>query len=160
MTSLPDSGWLTAIHKIAWWVAAAITVTAAIILLLVFFEAPVFSELPHKVAAGIGVVGILSFFLLLFQCIDQATKRRRPRVSRPFDKLSDQQKQFLFHIFRQGSREFNLPAGTGSPRWLEELENWGYIEWHSPMIFTANTPDYYSITEDGWRRLEKGQSGL
>lgn len=155
MTNLPDSGWLTAIHKVSWWVAAAIAVTAVVVLMLAYLGAPWFGQIPAMVAAGIGGAGILFGFLLVFQWIDLIHKRRSTKVARPVAKLSDQQRQFLMRIYRQGKRSFELPSGFGSPRWLEELKNWRYIEWHSPFVITASTPDYYSITEDGWLQLEK-----
>ena len=109
-------------------------------------------------AAGIGATGILFYCLLLFRGIDLASKRRRSKVRRGINKLSDQQKEFLMQIFMRGSRDFQIPADFGSPRWLEELRNWHYIELHSTIMFTADSPDFYSITEDGWRQLEKARS--
>ena len=91
MTSIPDSGWLTAIHKVAWWVSAAIAVAATVVLVLVHFEAPWFRHLPPTVTAGIGVGGILFYCLLVFRWIDYVSHRRRIKVRRSIHQLSDQQ---------------------------------------------------------------------
>ena len=162
MTNIPDSGWLAVIHKVDWWVSAAIAVAAALVLALAHFDAPWFGQLPSTTAIVIGGVGILFFCLLVFRLIgltyDAVRKRRSGRVHRGINKLSDQQREFLMRIFQRGSRNFELHSGFGSPRWFEELKNWKYIEWHSPIIWTVDTPRYYSITEDGWRQLEKAHS--
>lgn len=159
MINIPDSGWLAVIQKVDWRVSAAISVAAALVLALAHFDVLWFGKLPSSAAIAIGGVGILFLCVLVFRLIglayDAVQKIRSGRVRRGIDKLSDHQREFLMGIFMRGSRYFELPMGTGSQRWLEELRNWNYIERQPSYFFTADTPDYYLITEDGWRQLEK-----
>lgn len=153
----PDSGWLTLLQKIDWWVSAAICTAAAIVLGLVALKAPWFGQLPGTSAAIVGVVGVLFFCLMIFQTIARVVENRSDKVRRPVKKLSARQREFLLRVVRTGSRDFKVYGRESSQRWLEELQNWNYIKWNSPLIYTADSPDYYSITEDGWKQLEKYQ---
>lgn len=157
--NIPDSGWIAVLRKAEWWVLAAVTTAAAVVLALAHFKAPWFGQLSTTAAIVTGCVGVLAFFLLVFKGIDRTLKafrkRRIGRVRRKPSELSQRQVEFLVKIYKSGSRDFELPDGFRSPRWLEELKNWNYIKWHSPLVWTPGTPDYYSITEGGWRELEK-----
>ena len=157
--SLPDSGWFTVVRKAEWWLVAAVATTAAVVLALAHFNVSWFADLPATVAAGTAIVGVLAFFLLVFKCVDEAwiaiRNSRASRVRRRAKKLSQEQREFLMSKYSSGSRSFTLPASFGSPRWLEELQNWNYIKWHSPLMLTPDSPDYFSITEAGWRELDK-----
>lgn len=159
MTNFPDSGWITSIQKIEWWVSASVATAAALILSLAVCGAPWFGLLPPTIAMAIAIVGVLFSCLLMFKVIDiafRAFKRNREsKVRRRIDQLSDYQQQFLAGVFRSGGRSFDLPPNSGSPRWIEELVSWNYIEWHAPIVITADTREYYSVTEDGWNQLEK-----
>lgn len=157
VTNIPDSSWLLAIHKVSWWVSSAIVITCSSIIALYYFDISIFKELDPIFMATTGIVGLLFFFLLAFRIIDKIGKSFKNRVALPFRKLPVGQKEFLIQKYRTGYRDFEIEASIGTPRWIEELANWRYIEWISPMIFTADTPSYYAITEAGWNEIKKHQ---
>lgn len=157
--SIPDSGWLTVLRKVEWWLLAAVSTASAVVLVLAHFKVSWFEHLPATGALVTALIGLLAFFSLLFKAINEAWKaiqrRRAGKVRRRAKRLSQQQVEFLMSKFAHGSRSFELPGSFGSPRWFEELKNWNYVKWHSPLIWTAGMSHSYSITEGGWRELEK-----
>lgn len=159
MTNIPDSGWLAIIQKIDWWIIASFAAASTVILLLAANDAPLFRQLSPAAAAIVGAVCVLFTSLLIFRLFDSACKAYRRRkesmVRKRIDRLSNVQKEQLTKVFSTGKRNFEIPAESGTPRWLEELEEWKYIEQHPIIVYTAGMPEFYSITKDGWKQLEK-----
>ncbi|MDE0680713.1 MAG: hypothetical protein OXI11_10970 [Gammaproteobacteria bacterium] len=157
--SIPDSGWIAFARKAEWWLLAAVTTAAAVVLTLAHFNISWFGHLPEMGALAAAIVLVLGFFVLAFKALDEAWKTLREsrgsKVRRSAKRLSQQQIEFLMSIFAGGSRRFELPGSFGSPRWFEELNNWNYIKWNPPLIAVSGMSFSYSITEDGWRELEK-----
>ena len=161
MKNFPDSGWLTSMHKVEWWMSASIVGTVVLILTLSAQEVLWLGKQPPNYVLMLSAIGILFFFLSLRDITNKVLKERRNnKVRYKFHRLADNQRQLLMQIFQTGSRHFELPSGYGSQRWIEDLQNWNYIKWHEPIIITSDSPDNYSITDDGWRQLEEFQHKL
>ena len=175
--------WLTAIQKIVdWRIEAAIAITAAIVLMLAGNDVRWFKDVPSLYLVVIAVVGMFSTLHVLICSVDYLWKRvresRKGRVRRKFNKLSDSQKKLLTRIYRNRNRKFLLeteystgnryPLGSPKQKWytqseiprlpglpeareFEELIQYNYIE--PGGKFTL--PGSYSVTENGWRELEK-----
>ncbi len=79
-------------------------------------------------------------------------------LRKPFNALTDEQRELLTGVFRTGARSFKRYE-RATPRWVEELSEWGYIEWHSPLIWNADSPDYYSLTSAGWEATRRSLRG-
>ena len=78
-------------------------------------------------------------------------------MQRRFSRLSDRQREYLLGRFESGSRRFEIPAGSTKPRWFEELQDWKYIEWVSPVVIVRGMSDTYYITRAGWQEIQRFQ---
>lgn len=175
--------WLTAIQKIVdWRTEAAIAITAAIVLMLAGNNVRWFKDVPSLYLVVTAVVGLFCALHMLICLLDYLRKRvlesRKGRVRCKFSKLSDSQKELLTRIYRNRNRKFLLeteystsnryPLGSPKQKWhtqpeiprlprlpeareFEELIQYNFIE--SGGKFTL--PGSYSVTENGWRELEK-----
>ena len=173
--------WLTAIQKIVdWRIEAAIAITAAMVLVLAGNDVRWFKDVPSLYVVVTAVVGLFCVLHMLICLVDYLWKSvlesRKGRVRRKFSKLSDSQKELLTRIYRNRNRKFLLetedtpgngyPLGSLQQKWrdqpeiprlprlpeareFEELIQYNYIE--SGGKFTG----VYSVTENGWRELEK-----
>ena len=150
------------------------------VLLKILLAYPYF--LPFVVVVS---VGLIFAFLLLYRWVDCLWKRlhdiRDKRVQRKLNELSDVQRELLNEVFQKGSRKFRFQTDIRmdsreypiyehtlsqqkqpdrikvlrptqlTHRQLEELIIYHYLECDIPHIAS----DYFSITENGWRELEK-----
>ena len=146
--------WLVTIQKIDWWISAAIVAASSIMLYLVYLGVPWFKNLPPVFLGIIGSAGLLCFFLIIFRCIDTIIKSCRYRVLRNFNKLSDQQREYLINIFHTGKRHTERLERQYIPRWLEELAEWNYLEIVLQGVGSKGQRYRITITERGWRQLE------
>ena len=154
MKSLLDSEWLLAIAKIPWWVLGAVATASGLVLWLNAQHTTWFPQLPPNLAMGVGVVGILSSSLVLFRLADGVGKWYHGRLGRRLSRLSDQQRDLLRSAYRMGSRHFDDPTVDRHDRWLEELEEWKYIELRS-VSMVPGVPCQYSVTQKGWREVQR-----
>ena len=140
--SLPDSGWLTGLQRVPWWVFAGIAFGMACLRILghsgIWIDGP----------------GIIAFCLLVFLALDHWLERRKNRIRRRFKRLSEEQREFLIRHYKSGSRRIGLLEPASSARWIEELLKWNYIKWISPVILVPATYTYY-ITEQGWQEIKR-----
>lgn len=175
--------WLTAIQKIVdWRTEAALATTAAIVLMLAGNNVRWFEDVPSLYLVVAAVVGLFCVLHMLICLVDYLRKSvlesRKGRVRCKFSKLSDSQKELLTRIYRNRNRKFLLETeySTGNrypldplqQKWhnqpeiprlsllpeareLEELIQYNYIESGGKFAL----PRVYSVTENGWRELEK-----
>lgn len=142
--SLPDSGWITGLQKLAWWVFAGVAVGMGGLRVLgysgIWIEAP----------------GLIALCLLVFRALDSLWESRKSRIRRSFKRLNQkQQQQFLIDRYNSGSRRFEREEPVSSTRWVEELQDWNYIEWISPVIISPWSSYTYYVTAKGWAEVEK-----
>lgn len=148
------SDWLVTIQKIDWWISAAIVAASLIMLYFVYLEVPWFKNLPPVFLGIIGSAGLFCFFLIIFQRIDTIIKSCKYRVLRNFNKLSDQQREFLINIFHSGNRHTERLERQDIPRWLEELAEWNYLEIVLQGGGSKGLHYRITITARGWKHLE------
>ena len=158
MTNLSDiSGWLASVAKVAWWILAALVAFSAVLLGLNAGDPSWFSPVPPHLVWIVWVVLLLSANLLIFRSIDRAlgacNRHRQRRVRRKFSQLSDDQKRLLLQRYELGYRRF--AEGGPQRQWLEELQEWNYVELKAVTI--TGGPTMYAITRAGWRELQRFQ---
>jgi hypothetical protein len=76
-------------------------------------------------------------------------------LARRFSKLSAQQRELLLRIYKSGQRRFEWPHDNY--RWFEELDEFGFIEYISPIIIFAGQASTYKVTVEGWKAMEQLQ---
>lgn len=157
LSNIPS--WLASVAKIAWWVFAALTTGAGLILWLDSRGTTWFPQLLPNLRVTAWLVFILSGTFLFFQSLDRGIgvlkRHQKGKVQRRFSRLSEDQIAYLMRRFERGHRRFEVPVEQGKPRWLEELEDWNYIEIVHPSIYMGGMPMTYYITRAGWRELER-----
>ena len=105
------------------------------------------------------VIGIFASFALVFKVMhDGNTKLQEWRKYRvpPFEKLTDQQRQYLIDIFNSGSYRVEVHTNTSSQQWFRELDEKGYMEFIQPLVMAMGDLYLpYNITSKGWKRVEQ-----
>lgn len=140
--------WFANMPKNAWPVLAAIAAGSGLVIWLG-------SELPSHIVV-IAWAGMQAFFLLVFRLVQTAVEVCKGRV-RKFSQLSDQQQAFLSDQYGKGHRRFTLRESS-NPRWIEELEEWNYVEMRESGSAMGHPWIKFDVTTQGWRELEKLQS--
>ena len=85
------------------------------------------------------------------QRIGEWIKNRVP----PFEKLADNQKQFLIDGYQTGEQKLKVERKIYKKRWLKELEEKNYIKRHSGRLveeMDKPTSTYY-ITKSGYLKI-------
>ena len=162
MTNLPDiPRWLASVAKIDWLVLAALVAFSAVLLWLNAEDPSWFSPVPPEFVWIVWVVLLLSVSLLLSRGVPWAVvarqRHQQGRVHRKFSQLSDKQQALLLAPYERGHRRFTRP-GDSKPRWLEQLEEWNYIEWRDIWYHLHEPFNDYVVTKQGWQELERIQN--
>ena len=118
-------------------------------------------ELPVLEFQLVQLIGISSFFILVYKSIDNCLTLVRAhikkRVTCRIDKLTSQQRQFLLDVFRSGQRSISVGPKIFNERWFERLTESNYIEFFfSPQLKRLHPSNLtFYVTVNGWKRLEK-----
>jgi len=163
MTDLPSSSWIEALEKIALWLLFALVAGFGTTVLLFLWDVGVLRETPGSIKSIIVIAFVIFSFLLgarllkLFvECVKNKNAANGPKLKRAFSRLSDQQKAFLIDQHHKLSRQFEIQ--NASQRWLEELENWNFVVYRSPLIIIPGRPHSYEVTERAWLEMDKLKS--
>lgn len=136
------------------WVSGALTVAGVLLLTADRHHgfAPIGS--PYLAPITIGTVVVACLFVGRVMGLIIEKTRGRGGVRKPLNAVSEQQREMLLGVYNTGTRSFQR-YDRSTPRWIEELSEWGYIRREPSFIITADSPDYYSMTEAGWAHIER-----
>ena len=113
---LSDYKILTVIHKLPWWVLAAL----ASLSVIDYFVTPL-QFMDNPIAQGVGTLAIV---LLLFKSVDSGAKKLREwwkNRAPPFENLTGQQQKYLIGVFISGSSRVEVHTDTSCQQWFRKL---------------------------------------
>ena len=152
---------LTVIQKVKWWMLAAFATPFVIKTLMEIFSIKPDVALPVLDIQLVQMIGIFSFFILVYKSIDNCQtlvrEHSKKRVTCGIDKLTSQQTQLLLGAFRSGQRSISVGPEIFNERWFERLTESNYIEFFfSPDVKRLHPSNLtFYVTVNGWKRLEK-----
>ena len=152
---------LTVVQRVKWWILAASATPFVIKTSMEIFRYKPDVAIPVLENQLVQVIGIFSFFILVFKTIDNCLTLVRElnnkRVTCGIDKLTSQQIQFLLEVFRSGQRRISVGPEIFNERWFEKLTESNYIEdFFSPEVKRLHPSKLtFCVTVIGWKRLEK-----
>ena len=152
---------LTIVQKVKWWMLAAFATPFVIKTLMEIFRYKSDVALPVLDIQLVQLIGIFSFFILVFKSIDNCQtlvrEHSKKRITCGIDKLTSQQSQFLLDVFRSGQRSISVGSIIFNERWFEKLTESNYIEFFfSPQALRLHPSNLtFYVTVNGWKRLEK-----
>ena len=152
---------LSVVQRVKWWVLAAFATPFVIETLMEIFSTKPDVALPVLENQLVQMIGIFSFFILVYKSIDNCQtlvrEHSKKRITCGIDKLTSQQTQFLLDVFRSGQRSISVGPKIFNERWFEKLTESNYIEFFfSPQALRLHPSNLtFYVTVNGWKRLEK-----
>ena len=147
------TNWIQAIQSVNPWTMAAIAISGCVVLFLRSFGVPLLQNLPELWATVILTISITAACLLLARWSESQWHRRSTSffIWKRWTSLKPVQKEFLVRVFNTGHRKTEIE--DDGKRWVEELEEWGYIK-DIPRHFFPSNPRK-EVTRRAWRKLEQ-----